>query len=731
MFQIARIVVDIALNREFDYIIPEALLGKALPGCRAVVPFGKSTRTGYIVALADKSARTDLKEIHSLVDNESLISDEVLRLARWMADYYCAPVEHGVRTVLPGAVRRRGAKFRKRLFVERVVPSGTEVKCSAKQQHVLSVLGAGPGMRMTRLTAESGVTSAVIKALEKKRLVRIVQCTETRTAMAGHGVVRTRALDLMPKQAEALADAVASIDTLDPPVILLHGVTGSGKTEVYLQAIEHVLSKGQGAIVLVPEISLTPQTVERFRGRFGETVAVLHSNLSDGERHDEWHRIHEGKARIAVGARSAVFAPVSKLGLIVVDEEHDTSYKQDESPRYNARDVAVMRGKMAGCSVLLGSATPSLESYSNARSGKYGISMLTERADHRRMPVMRLVDMRIEAEREGRPNVFSRDLVEAVRARLDRGEQTILFLNRRGYSTSLVCPRCGYVAMCNMCSIALTYHRRTEDLRCHVCGSARAVPARCPQCADPAFKYSGIGTQRVENIVRTLFKHARIERMDSDATTGKDSHARILGGFKTGKIDILVGTQMIAKGLDFPNVTLIGVIQADLSLYMPDFRASERTFQLLTQVAGRAGRGDVPGEVIVQTYTPSQPALQSARLMDYEGFYEREIKSRGELSYPPCAHLVCITVRGVSELQVERSIQTFARELGKRVPARVILSGPAPAPLAKAKGSFRFQLFLRSRSVRAMTDPVKEILRDFKWPPKVSCSVDVDAISLL
>ncbi|MEM7395301.1 MAG: primosomal protein N', partial [Verrucomicrobiota bacterium] len=427
---------------------------------------------------------------------------------------------------------------------------------------------------------------------EAKGLVDIKARQVLRDPQAGRHILETTPLELMPQQADALETIKGSISTLKPPVILLHGVTGSGKTEVYLQAIQYALDQGKGAIVLVPEISLTPQMVERFVGRFGETIAVLHSHLSSGERHDEWHRVHRGKARIAVGARSALFAPVKNPGLIVVDEEHEHTYKQEETPRYNARDVAVMRGRLEKCSVVLGSATPALESYQNAMNGKYHRITMPHRVDHRKMPRIRIVDMRSARGKEGQIQALSPELVEAIDDRLNNAEQVMLFLNRRGFATSLICPSCGFVSECNQCSVSLTYHKGSNDLHCHVCGEIKRVPDRCPQpdCGDPAFKFSGLGIQRVEEVVKKIFTRARVLRMDSDTTTRKGSHALYLDKFRRHEVDILVGTQMIAKGLDFPNVTLVGVVYADTMLHMPDFRSGERTYQLLTQVAGRAGR---------------------------------------------------------------------------------------------------------------------------------------------
>jgi len=510
-------------------------------------------------------------------------------------------------------------------------------------------------------------------------------------------------------------------------------VTGSGKTEVYLSAIQTALDAGKGAIALVPEIALTPQTMERFRGRFGETVAVLHSHLSDGERHDEWQRIAAGKARVVVGARSALFAPVRPLGLLVVDEEHEPAYKQDESPRYNARDVAVMRGHFEECAVILGSATPSLESYQNTKAGKYRLVKMTKRVDRCVMPAVRVVDMRIESEKAGHAHLLSQDLVEAVRLRLSQAEQTMLFLNRRGYATAVICPQCGHTETCPDCSVKMTYHIHTEEMLCHVCGRIQNVPKKCsnPECRADNIKMSGVGTQRVESAVRRIFPKARVARMDSDTTGAKDAHAKILGKFRRGDIDILIGTQMIAKGLDFPNVTLVGVILADLSLMMPDFRAAERTFQLLTQVAGRAGRGDVPGEVLFQTYTPFHPALQSARNADYITFFDQEIEMRREMRYPPFSRLTTVLFKSKDEEAVTACSRNFAKRLKAQLPESVRLTGPAPAPLEKAKGFYRIQLMLWAPTAREYVPALRALIKAFKLPKGLTVAVNVDALSLM
>ena len=789
MERIARVIVDRTLGREFDYRIPSELADVISIGSRVSVPFGRASTLGYVVALPAESPVANLKPIQSVLDDKPFVSEDMIDLVRWMAAYYCATVEQALRTVLPSAVRNKQAK--QQLFVQRVAippdppvsgkPTGRSVgspgarKITPKQQAILDCLDAKGGMLLSALLKEVGTTVSPIRTLEKKNLVSITTDAQRRDPLANRTILPTKPLALMKEQDEALQLIKQTLDDLQsaenqepgttnhvgaprgaeiPParpkplrrgegprakllgkplshVVLLYGVTGSGKTEVYLQAIDRILKQGKGAIVLVPEISLTPQTVERFVGRFGDRIAVLHSHLSDGERHDEWYRIRDGKANVVIGARSAVFAPVVNLGLIVVDEEHEPSYKQEDAPRYNARDVAVMRGHRSGCAVVLGSATPSLESWHNALNGKYRLAKLPHRADHRTMPAIRVIDMRVETERSGHVSVFSKDLLEAIRLRIDRAEQTILFLNRRGFATSLVCPKCGYVASCDNCSVSYTFHRHDGMLRCHICGQHRQVPAACPSCGDPAFRYAGVGTQRVESILHTCFPKARIQRMDADVTTRKEAYDEILGDFRVGKTDILLGTQMIAKGLHFPNVTLVGVIYADLSLHMPDFRAGERTFQLLAQVAGRAGRGDVAGEVIVQTYTPFHVAVQAARRLDYEGFCDQEFEFRKELLYPPFAHLVCITLRGRTESKVSYSAATVAGRLRKALGETARVAEATPAPLARARGQYRYQVMLRSTSARVMADAITTVLKDMTFPDDVGCSVDMDAMSLL
>lgn len=739
MAAVARVVVDLSLDRWFDYSVPPELREHIRPGSGVRVPFGRRMAEGYVIELTDRSEFATLKPIAELIDDVPMLSESLLALARWMASYYLAPLESAVRTVLPAAVRSDRVGFKEAQVLEAVPDAATPEELDAlgrrapQQARAFAFLREHGPATATETTRGTGVGAGALQALRKRGWLRAHARTERRGPLLNRNILPTEPLPLMEQQAEALAAVLSAVDEEQPPVVLLYGVTGSGKTEVYLQAISNVLHRDPplGAIVLVPEISLTPQTVERFVGRFGERVAVLHSRLSDGERHDEWHRIRAGQADIVVGARSAVFAPLRRLGLIVVDEEHEPSYKQEEAPRYNARDVAVMRGRLEKCVVVLGSATPAIESWSNAKRGKYRLVRMPHRVDHRTMPHMRVIDMRADAEAAGQAGVFSADLLDAIRLRLDRAEQTILFLNRRGFSSSLICRACGYVAGCDHCSVACTYHRRDERLRCHICGAARKVPERCPACADPSFKYTGAGTQRVEDIVRRCFPHARIERMDADTTVRKDSYERVLGDFRAGKIDILIGTQMIAKGLHFPNVTLVGVIHADLSLHMPDFRAGERTFQLLAQVAGRAGRGDITGEVIVQTFTPFHPAIQAARRVDFETFADQEIEFRRQLTYPPFAHVVMATLRGATEENVAAFANSLHSRLKPAEAAGVILSDASPAPLARAKGLYRYQILLRCASVHRMAVAMRQALAAARPPDGVTLAVDVDAMSML
>jgi primosomal protein N' (replication factor Y) (superfamily II helicase) len=745
---IARVSLEIALRKEFDYAIPPQFAGKIDVGSRVQVPFGPLKKLGVVTALAEESGHANLKPIIKIIGEQTLVTPKVLQLARWIGEYYCCAPEIALKSVLPEAVRKEDASWRERLFV-RVLPlTGEFPKLPKRQQDVWNIIEERREILLSELVDLAETKAAIVRKLEDRKLVEITSEISERDPYAKETILATQPLTLNPAQAAALEKIKAAMGAQVPPTpssqlptstFLLHGVTGSGKTEVYLQAIAHALEQGKGAIVLVPEISLTPQTVERFKARFSSgklqtLVAVLHSHLSAGERHDEWHKIRQGRARIVIGARSAIFAPVEPLGLVIVDEEHEHTYKQEESPRYHARDVAVMRGQMENAVVVLGSATPSLESFYNCQRGKFSLLELPQRVDDQKMPHVRVVDMRQAAYKEKGPPIFSPQLKEAITQRLEKGEQTILFLNRRGYSSSLVCEKCGHVCECPNCSLALTYHRPEQLLRCHICNWSEAVPKICPneKCKNPGIRYSGLGTQKVEDVLGKIFPRARVKRMDADVMKRKEDYRRVLDPFKHGDIDILIGTQMIAKGLHFPNVTLVGIIYADMALHQPDFRAGERTFQLLTQVAGRAGRGDIEGEVFVQAFTPFHPAIQFARRHDFNGFFEQELEFRKQLNYPPFSRVALLTLKGRSEEKVKFSAEHLKRAIEK-IKSEIkdlILSGPAAAPLARAENLYRFQIMLRTRTMTKLSAALEKITGTLVLPEDVSLVVDIDPVDL-
>ena len=747
---VARVTLDVAVRREFDYLVPEELEPSVHEGTRVKVPFGPREVMGVVTAVLDESPHGNLREIIKTVGGQALVTPPILRLVRWIADYYCCAPEIAMKAVLPDAVRKEEEGWRERLYVRALPQHGEPPKLTKRQEDLWTIVEEWRELPLQELVRLAGTTSATIRKLEDKGLVSIAPQISERDPYAKEHILPTQPLELNAQQATALESIVDSMERLakrdddeakpvGDNVFLLHGVTGSGKTEVYLQAIAYALGQGKGAIVLVPEISLTPQTVERFKARFSQgpqqtLVAVLHSHLSAGERHDEWHKIRQGRARIVIGARSAVFAPVEPLGLVIVDEEHEHSYKQEEAPRYNARDLAVVRGQQEGAAVVLGSATPCMESYHNVQRKKYGLLSLTERVDNIQMPIVRVIDMRSAARKEKGAGIFSPQLREAILQRLEKNEQVMLFLNRRGWSSSLQCPECGFVAECPNCSVSLTYHRAAQQLMCHICGHIETAPKKCPEtkCGNVAIRFSGLGTEKVEAALEKGFPSARVKRMDSDTLKRKEDYRRILGDFRTGKIDILVGTQMIAKGLHFPNVTLVGIIHADLSLHIPDFRAGERTFQLLTQVAGRAGRGEVEGEVYVQSFTPFHPAIQYARRHDYVGFYEQEIEFRQQLNYPPVGRVALLTLRGRSEDRVKfvadhlrREMDTVAKELGE-----VVVAGPAPAPLLRAENFYRYQIMLRTSRMPQLSRKLSALRETFQIPEDLRLVIDIDPMSL-
>ncbi|MEI8038596.1 MAG: primosomal protein N' [Verrucomicrobiota bacterium] len=722
----------------FDYAVPAGL--DVRPGCRVRVPLRRRSATGTVLAMAvEEQVDFAVRELEALIDPEPLITPVLLRTGEWLADYYGCGIETVIRALLPEAVRSEdnSAKTR-RLAVLEAAPQPEVLERLARRaprQHaILSLLGGAPGLRLAVADLGDG-SAAALKAMEKAGLLRL-ETEEVRRDPEADGadeVLESQPLALNADQQRALDAILAGLRSPAPKPILLLGVTGSGKTEVYLQAARQVLDMGKTVLVLVPEISLTPQTVRRFKARFAAMqgqVAVLHSNLSQGERFDEWHRIRKGVARIVIGARSAVFAPLPDLGLIVVDEEHENTYKQENVPRYHGRDVAVLRAAFEPCVIVLGSATPSLESWHNTQTGKYDLLRLDQRADGQSMPLVRVVDMRLEAAKhKGAPAILSDRLRTALEQRLEKGEQAILFLNRRGFARSLQCPKCGHVCQCPHCSVALTYHRTDERLVCHVCGHQAIVPRKCPECKDPAIILQGYGTQKVEEVMAKVLPKAKIARIDADAMRRKHALRDTLNAFKSHKIDVLIGTQMIAKGLHFPNVTLVGILNADLSLHVPDFRAGERTFQLVTQVAGRAGRGELEGEVIVQTFTPHSPSIQYARKHDFDGFSEQEMEFRRQFGFPPYAHCAVLTSRSDHERRAEFTLQTLHLRLLENLPPGITLGEVLPSPLLRAHGQHRFQIILRSPQARPLTRHVQAVLARTSLPEDVTVIFDMDALS--
>ena len=735
----ARVLIDGPSELVFDYAIPAGLNVQA--GCRVRIPLRRRSATGTVLALAEpEQADFALRELESLIDPEPLITPVLLRTADWIAHYYGSSLESVIRSILPEGVRseENSAKTR-RVAVLVATPDAAVLakleKRAPRQFAILSLLTHAPEQRLAVADLGDG-NAAALKALEKSGLIRL-EAEEVRRdpdADQIEEILESKPLTLNVGQAAALESVLAALaapETARP--ILLLGVTGSGKTEVYLQAAQRALDLGKTVLVLVPEISLTPQTVRRFKSRFAamqELVAVLHSNLSQGERFDEWHRIRKGKARIVIGARSAVFAPLPDLGLILVDEEHENTYKQENVPRYHGRDIAVLRAAFEPCAIVLGSATPSLESWQNTQKDKYELVRLNERADGQSMPLVRVVDMRLETKKQkGGVAILSDKLRTAIEQRLEKGEQSILFLNRRGFARSLQCTACGHVCQCPHCAVALTYHRTDERLVCHVCGHQSIVPRKCPECRDPGILLQGYGTQKVEEVLSKVFPKAKFARIDADAMRRKNALRDTLHAFKTHKIDILIGTQMIAKGLHFPNVTLVGILNADLGLHVPDFRAGERTFQLITQVAGRAGRGDLEGEVIVQTFTPHSPSIQYARKHDFDGYSEQEMEFRREFAFPPYGHCAVLTSRSTHERRAEFTLQTLHLRLAENLPKGITLGEVLPSPLIRSHGQFRFQITLRARRARLLTQHVQAVLARTTLPEDVTVVFDMDALN--
>jgi primosomal protein N' (replication factor Y) len=747
------VALPLPLFRNFTYEVDDADAERARLGMRAVVPFRNRREMGVIVALDEPVAGVIPKRVVSLPDAEPVFSAEMLGLCQWISEYYIVPLGVAIRSAVPAALLSQSApeppqRTRRVASLTDEVSSLIErdrLFSRAPQQRALFELIESLGGRaaVEHLTERLRFSPSVLRTLTKRGLVVIADEVVARDPFAWRKIQPPAPHAPSAAQANAIERLARGAPG---DVFLLHGVTGSGKTLVYIELLRRVvLEEGKTAIVLVPEIALTPQTVDRFRAVFGDDIAVLHSALSDGERYDEWLALREGRKRIAVGARSAVFAPLKNLGAIVVDEEHESSYKQGEAPRYHAREVAIVRARNEGAVVVLGSATPSLESWINAESGKYGLLTLPERVGAARLPAIEIIDrrearMKQMSERQADDwlrLVVSEELEEALSDRLRKKEQSILLLNRRGYAAFVQCASCGDVATCPNCSISLTFHRTPERLVCHYCQHSEPPRTQCPRCKGLVLRQRGLGTQQVERLLADRFPSARIARMDVDTTSGKWAHAEILDRVGSGEVDILLGTQMIAKGLDFPNVTLVGVVDADVGINLPDFRASERCFQLLSQVAGRAGRGPKGGRVLIQTRVPSHHAVRCAVEHDYAGFVRQEFAGRTTPSYPPNVRLANVVFSGTTEAATAKLATAGAAWLHallrKRPMPGITIVGPAPCPVERIKNRWRWHLLIKAEHPRELTRLARYFVERFKVPKdaELRVTVDRDPVALL
>jgi primosomal protein N' (replication factor Y) len=748
--EFAGVVFPIPVDRAFHYAVPESLRSKIEVGSRVLAPFSKGMLKGYCVSFPETPEVASVKEIIKVLDASPLLDSKLLALAGWLANYYFCSLGEAIETMLPGAVRKSRVKLLRcvetHLRGESLDEKVTALSCRFPQQaQVLQFIAKESGkplpLTVERVKNLLRISDSPIKTLARKGLVSIMK---SEIGLSDIEVSQPLVwqeppiAEYTPEQKNAISMIEPLIEKGAFGVLLLHGVSGSGKTEVYIQAIHRVVERGKQAIMLVPEVALTPQTVGRFARHFPRIV-LLHSYQPPPERNYGWQKVRRGEAQVIIGPRSAVFAPASNLGLIVIDEEHETSFKQENVPRYHARDVAIMRASLEKFPIILGSSTPDLVTLHNAKTGKYALATLPYRVRGAAFPTVEVVNMVKEQFELKRNVLLSRRLAEALESVLKKKEQSIIFLNRRGFSTFLTCPKCGFVLKCRDCDITLTYHKRTGRALCHYCGRWIDPPEACPDCFFPHLRYLGAGTEKVEEIISKIAPSAKMLRMDSDTMRTKDSYMRAMFSFKRGEIDLLVGTQMLAKGLDFPNVTLVGVVQPDNLLSMPDFRASERTFQLIVQVAGRAGRAEKPGRVIIQTIRPDSFCIQTASELNYDAFAKRELFLRKPLRYPPFGRLLKITVSAKKEaaaFEKAKSIQVaLARAIEsvapaqRRQPASVL--GPAPAPLERIRGEYRYQILLKADTSKLITDIVSKVREELKSVGRTHVSLDRDPYSML
>ncbi len=742
--RVASVVIDVptrALDRPFDYSVPEGL--DVTTGHCVAVNFANRRSVGYVVAIKDSSPHPRLKELEAVLAGP-FFDQVAVDLARWIADEYVAPLSEALRLFTPpGATPRvvrdpvHGGWMLKRPGVGPVDDRWVEMNAASGyapspratlQRAILEAVSAGP-VRVAELSADLGSIDTALKALERHGAVRIHRLRRIRARQPILVEESFEPVELTEGQHDALV-AITEVLAGGGGALLLDGVTGSGKTEVYLRAISDVLEAGGSALVLVPEISLTPQTVGRFRARFGEMVAVLHSRLSPGERLDQWDRVRSGEARVVVGARSALFAPLPDLKIVVIDEEHEPSYKQESSPRYHARDVAMRLCQLRGATLVLGSASPGMETQDLAERGRIVRVAMPERVMRRPLPPVTVVDMAREFA-AGNRSMFSRELQNALADVKQAGRKAVLFLNRRGFASFLLCRECGHVPTCSSCSTSMTYHEVGGRLSCHHCAATRPVPATCPACGSPYLRQFGAGTQRVEAELKNLFEDWPVVRMDADTTTGKGTHERLLASFAAESSAVLLGTQMIAKGLDFPHITLVGVISADVLLNLPDFRAGERAYQLLEQVAGRAGRGADAGRVIIQTYWPDHSAVVAASEHCGASFYASERVLREQLGYPPFGRLANLVVRARASQVAARACASAHAALKAGLPSDWSVLGPSPAPLNRLKGVWRWHCVIKSPADAAIGRVTSAALENVQWPEGSTWVLDVDPASLM
>jgi primosomal protein N' (replication factor Y) len=727
----ASVAVPVPVRRLFTYRVGRDLGPAIAAGARVRVPFGPRKLVGTVVgwpAEAPGSA-VEIKPIESVVARGHL-PPNLLELTRFLADYYLCSWGEAIETALPPGP---GPPVTRRMV--RRLPAADPASLTGRATAQRRLLACLPGDGTPVAVADLGERArGAVSVLRRRGWIEMLEAAPPAPAPVRAVVARAGepAPDPTPEQAAVLETLLPAVAAREYRPFLLFGVTGSGKTEVYMRAAREALDQGRGVLYLVPEIGLTPLLLSRISQRFPGTVAPMHSGLTRGRRHENWLAVREGRRRLVVGTRSAVFAPIQELGLIVVDEEQDTSYKQSESPRYNARDLAVVRARAEGATLLLGSATPSLESFHHARSGRYALLRLGRRIRARPLPAVRLVDMRDEYRAAAEVRPVSQTLARELRACVERGEQALVLRNRRGWAAALHCPKCGERVTCRSCSISMTWHRADARLRCHYCSAEEAYPQACPTCGAEELHELGQGTERIEDVLREELPGARIERMDRDTVRGRGAHEKLLRRFERGAIDVLVGTQMIAKGHDFPRITLVGVLSADQALGLPDFRAGERVFQLLTQVAGRAGRGDRPGTVLVQAFDPQHPLLRQAVLQDYEAFFDDEVRYRRALRYPPFSALVQLLVVDRAAHKARRWAEILAQRLRDEAGPRLVVGGPGPAPIERLRGRWRQQILVRTAGRRRLVAAVERALAavDGEIPPR-AIQVDVDPYTLL